>query len=67
MALQSGLTLKVLELMKLSRSAIARFGIFLGFVGSFFLALANTTYVLLIGKFSHKIFVIVGKPSPIHV
>ena len=56
MAAQSVITIRILRMFKLSRPAIIRLGIFVGFVGTFFLALATTNSMLILGK---KYFVFV--------
>lgn len=49
LALQNIVTIPVLKMFRLSRPAIVRVGIFLGFAGTFFLALASTDTVLILG------------------
>ena len=49
LAAQSIVTVKILKMFQLSRPAIIRLGIFIGFVGTFFLAFATTAPMLLLG------------------
>ena len=49
LALQSIITVRILKMFHLSRPAIVRLGVFMGFVGTFFLAFATTDTILILG------------------
>ena len=53
-ALQSLITVRILKMFHFSRPAIVRVGVFMGFVGTFFLAFASNSPILLIGKLRIK-------------
>lgn len=62
LAIQSLVTVRLLNLMNLSAINITRFGILIGFVATFFLALATKTWTLILGA-AISTFIIVANPA----